>query len=199
MFKLLGFIIGSAVSIGGILLVLGVPELHVSNFESDQARFDAALQKIRDKQTLSEPTKPPPSVEAPAEQATEELIENIETQLASDFDGLIGPTADESVMALAAKENLAPEEGPTEIDYVVLAQEITSAEQRWQDFWNPFRSEIAARGFVTQLERVTGLDYRIIKIKAGEYQVAFAYQDDSDRQINIEQISAATGLEFPEI
>ena len=65
-------------------------------------------------------------------------------------------------------------------------------------FWSPFRSEIAASGFVDQLQRVTGLDYRVVKVKPGVYEVAFAYADDDEITINLSQITAATGLQLPE-
>ena len=48
MFRILGFILGSAVSIAAIFMVLGVPEIRLPSAEADQARFDAALQKIRE-------------------------------------------------------------------------------------------------------------------------------------------------------
>ena len=70
--------------------------------------------------------------------------------------------------------------------------------QQWYAFWSPFRSEIAAAGFITQLQRVTGLDYRVVKIKPGNYEVAFSYAKDGDIPINLSQISAATGLDMPE-
>ena len=69
---------------------------------------------------------------------------------------------------------------------------------QWHEFWNPFRSEIAAKGFVSQLEKVTGLDYRIVRVKAGVYEVGFAYGDDAERRLKVAQISAATGLDLPE-
>ncbi len=71
-------------------------------------------------------------------------------------------------------------------------------EMQWYSFWNPFRSELAAQGFVSQLEEVTGLDYRIVKVKAGVYEVAFTYIDDTERTHKLEQISAATGLDLTE-
>ena len=74
----------------------------------------------------------------------------------------------------------------------------TDVLQQWYAFWSPFRSEIAASGFVTQLQRVTGLDYRVVKIKPGVYEVAFAYVEDNEIEVNLEQISAATGLRMPE-
>ena len=70
--------------------------------------------------------------------------------------------------------------------------------QQWYAFWSPFRSEIAASGFVDQLQRVTGLDYRVVKVKPGVYEVAFAYADDDEITINLSQITAATGLQLPE-
>ena len=73
-----------------------------------------------------------------------------------------------------------------------------SATPQWYAFWSPFRSEVAANGFVDQLQRVTGLDYRVVKVKTGVYEVAFAYEDDQDITANLSQISAATGLRLPE-
>lgn len=70
--------------------------------------------------------------------------------------------------------------------------------QQWYAFWSPFRTEIAATGFVAQLQRVTGLDYRVVKVKTGVYEVAFAYGDDNEIMSNISQISAATGLQLPD-
>lgn len=69
-------------------------------------------------------------------------------------------------------------------------------EQNWYAFWSPFRSEIAAAGFISQLQRTTGLDYRVVKLQPGTYEVAFAYSDDSDMQSKLAQISAATGLKM---
>lgn len=69
---------------------------------------------------------------------------------------------------------------------------------QWYAFWSPFRSEVAANGFVEQLQRVTGLDYRVVKVKSGVYEVAFAYEDDQQITARLSQISAATGLKLPE-
>jgi len=76
--------------------------------------------------------------------------------------------------------------------------EVAQDMQQWYAFWSPFRSEIAATGFVTQLQRVTGLDYRVVKVKNGVYEVAFAYSNDDEIMSNLSQISAATGLQLPE-
>jgi hypothetical protein len=87
----------------------------------------------------------------------------------------------------------APAEKPAELP----AAEPVEALQ-WYAFWSPFRSEVAANGFVDQLQRVTGLDYRVVKAKPGVYEVAFAYEDDQEITANLSQISAATGLQLPE-
>jgi hypothetical protein len=71
-------------------------------------------------------------------------------------------------------------------------------ELQWYSFWNPFRSELAANGFVSQLEKVTGLDYRVVKVETGVYEVAFAFADDTERRSKISQITLATGLDLPD-
>jgi len=67
-------------------------------------------------------------------------------------------------------------------------------EENWYAFWSPFRSEIAANGFVSKLQETTGIDYRVVKVKTGIYEVAFAYVDDADIQEKLARISSATGL-----
>ena len=42
----------------------------------------------------------------------------------------------------------------------------------------------------------TGLDYRVVKLKPGVYEVAFAYSDDADVETKLAQISTATGLDL---
>ena len=121
-------------------------------------------------------------------------------------------------LRVAPVEELAAETPPVVEELAVVAAEatpdaVTDTEivepladvaallpntQQWYAFWSPFRSEIAAAGFITQLQRVTGLDYRVVKVKPGNYEVAFSYAKDGDIPINLSQISAATGLDMPE-
>jgi hypothetical protein len=164
MIRLLGFLVGSAASIGAIFLLLGVPELNLSNPNLDKERFEEALQQLRDKQRQVE--------QVVADEATPEA-----------------PAPD---MPITPEAPVAEQEMTAN----AIAPAIVN-EQHWHTFWNPFRTEIAARGFVSQLERVTGLDYRIIKVKTGVYEVAFAYKSDADRQLHLSQIQAATGLDLP--
>ena len=101
------------------------------------------------------------------------------------------PSAIDTLAEPVAAE--APADTPAELP----AAEPVEAPQ-WYAFWSPFRSEVAATGFVDQLQRVTGLDYRVVKMKPGVYEVAFSYVDDQDITVNLSQISAATGLQLPE-
>jgi hypothetical protein len=175
MFRILGFILGSAVSIAAIFMVLGVPEIRLPSAEADQARFDAALQKIREKQP-----------------AVEEIVDTVE-EVAVPTEAVAESVSDEAIAPLAA--DLVDD---TAIETMTEPQDVYNPEQYWHEFWNPFRSEIAARGFVSRLEKVTGLDYRVMKVEAGVYQVGFAYSDDEERRFKISQISAATGLDLPQ-
>ena len=68
---------------------------------------------------------------------------------------------------------------------------------RWHAFWSPFRSRVAANGFVAELSRVTGLDYRVVALKSGVYEVAFGYEDELEIDAKLATIRAATGLEIP--
>ena len=50
MFRLLGFLIGSATAMTIMLLVLGIPDFHLPDPAIDQQRFDAAVEKLKEKQ-----------------------------------------------------------------------------------------------------------------------------------------------------
>ena len=77
-----------------------------------------------------------------------------------------------------------------------LSEPIAATEENWYAFWSPFRSELAANGFVAKLQETTGIDYRVVKVKTGVYEVAFNYSDDADVQDKLARISAATGLDM---
>jgi hypothetical protein len=80
----------------------------------------------------------------------------------------------------------------------VTRTEAPPAPEHWYAFWSPFGSELAANGFVSQLQRTTGLDYRVVRLKPGNYEVAFSYENDSDISSKLAAISTATGLEMPD-
>ena len=189
MFKLLGFLFGSAIAITAIVLLLGMPEFHLTKLADHDDRFDAAVEKLKEKQQEAErliaqadqvmqTAEPqPPAAPEPAAEIPDAAPEPLPTESQGEAD-----------------ESFPPEEA-VEPAHTLPPDDVV-AEASWYAFWNPFRSEIAARGFVAQLEKVTGLDYRIVKVKAGVYQVAFAYADDQERVARLSQIQAATGLDL---
>ena len=190
MFRLLGFLLGSAASIIAIVLLLGMPEFHLSKSADDVRRFDAAMEKLKEKQQLAEELV---SEAAPAPNTREAPPEAI-PELADEATPPTGQLA--NVQFTPETDPMAVTSEEFELPPAFLPPPDIQGEASWYAFWNPFRSEIAARGFVAQLEKVTGLDYRIVKVRVGVYQVAFEYADDQQRQARLSQIQAATGLDL---
>ena len=88
---------------------------------------------------------------------------------------------------------------PVEVLGDISAPDDTSAaNDLWHPFWQPFRSQIAANGFAARLAAITEIDYRVLRLKPGAYQVAFAYADDIERTTKLAQIESATGLRVAE-
>ena len=194
MFRLIGFLIGSAASVAAILLVTGVPKFHLEDPVIDQQRFDEAVDKLMARKLEAEL-----AIQAQANeplQAAETLQEPVivpdiateDTQARQSLDSRSVAETFESVAQLESDFDLSE----SELNLSPLT------EMQWYSFWNPFRSELAASGFVSRLEKVTGLDYRVVKVKSGVYEVAFAYGDDVERHAKLSQISAATGLDLPD-
>lgn len=100
------------------------------------------------------------------------------------------PETEEAETVVAEAQQVPP------VTASVVTTVQQAVDQHWYAFWSPFRSKIAADGFVSQLQKQTGLDYRVVKLKPGVYEVAFAYSDDSDIADKLTQISLATGLDL---
>ena len=171
MMRLLGVLVGSALAVVALVVFVGIPEFTTETSVAEEAVITLPMRP--------ETVEPVAEVEVePASQLAEELPEV--------------PVAAE-VQAEPPAESVAEQRPP-----IPAEPEAISTMQQWYAFWSPFRSEIAATGFVDQLQRVTGLDYRVVKVKPGVYEVAFAYESDDDITVNLSQISAATGLNLPE-
>ena len=99
------------------------------------------------------------------------------------------PTA---VAAQVLEDTVTVPEPSDEIDKVT----VPDPAENWYAFWSPFRSELAANGFIAKLQETTGIDYRVVKVKTGVYEVAFAYTDDADVQDKLARIAGATGLDM---
>lgn len=173
MLRIIGILIGSALAVAILIIALGIPRLsppeqHIApiTVETEPAT-EAVVEPIEIDGTAVQPA-----------QAVEEPVDK--------------PLSDAETEALI-EEIFAPHTQPANADSPVVDQ--FPAEENWYAFWSPFRSEIAANGFVSRLQETTGIDYRVVKVKTGVYEVAFAYVDDNDIQDKLQRISAATGLD----
>lgn len=171
MMRLLGVLVGSALAVAALVVFVGIPEFTT---ESSIAESTVITLPRRASQPARDPEPEAAQQAAPVAAPTSAPAEP--------------PVPPETVAA-------APGAAP---DAAEILPDEPAPELRWYAFWSPFRSEIAANGFVDQLQRVTGLDYRVVKVKPGVYEVAFAYEDDQDVTASLSQISAATGLQLPE-
>ena len=177
MLRLIGILTGAALAIAFLIVALGVPE-----FAQPEAEVNP--ETVLDMTALLEPaTEPEPdaAVEAAPEPETEPEAELLAEVVAE-------PVPEPDYEALV-EQILASEPEPEPASVV---------DENWYAFWSPFRSELAANGFVSKLQESTGIDYRVVKIKTGLYEVAFAYSDDDDIEDKLARISAATGLDMSE-
>ena len=169
MIRLLGVLVGSALAVVALVVFVGIPEFTATSNVTEEPVITLPMRPEAvvdaDRATTSLPFAPVEAVEAVEETSHER------------------PAAAQSIELDVLVEEPAPPE-----------PETIETMQQWYAFWSPFRSEIAAAGFVDRLQSVTGLDYRVVKVKPGVYEVAFAYNDDAEITINLSQISTATGL-----
>lgn len=200
MIRLLGAITGSALALAALLVLVGVPQFKAAK-KTDEAEvvslplraeplapvmeFDADTAHAGASEATALQSNDLPEEKAAAETAAqEENTETVAESVATD------ELETETPVAKNAQADTSQDTG-----FATEALQIDSPQ--WYAFWSPFRSEIAASGFVSRLQSVTGLDFRVIKLKPGVYEVAFAYAADEDIPLNLSQISAATGLDLP--
>ena len=210
MIRLLGFLVGSAASIGMILLILGLPDIHLSKSLMDEVDLDSLSQTVEAAKTdieavagemleeVSEFVNDLPPAEPPIESQPDEPAVSHVGQADDDTPDPARrqPAPDDFDIETASPEGIT--KGADNNPGINRDHDKDQEDLRWYSFWNPFRSEIAANGFVSQLEKVTGLDYRVVKIKTGVYEVTFAYENDGERRTKLSQIASSTGLDLPE-
>lgn len=185
MIRLIGILTGSALAIAFLLLLLGVPRLAETRVEVDSVAQVPEIVPVTETVAVAEPE---PQADVPGE-----IVSIPEPEVTPDSEATPEPEAVVAIPAIA-EPHATPQVAPLTPD---VAERVTeSAEQNWYAFWSPFRSEIAADGFVSELQRTTGLDYRVVKLQPGIYEVAFAYTDDADIREKLTRISAATGLDM---
>ncbi len=159
--RIAGILCGSALAIGFLIVVLGMPEILPAADEPQEAQ-----------------ASPAPLLE-------------IETAIEDDPAVAPDPEPVSDVAPL-------PDDLPVTEELPVLSPMEQAVPENWFAFWSPFRSEIAASGFISRLQRETGIDYRVVKVKPGVYEVAFAYDGDADIDAKLATITRATGLEMPD-
>ncbi len=172
MIRLIGILTGSAIAVGLLIVTLGIPEFSQSE-----------TQPVEDNTLQLEPETEPAAESMPAvnvAQAPEPSAASVPvSEPEADHSGIASTMTDEELV----EQIFAPQPEPV-------------LDEHWYAFWSPFRSEIAANGFVSRLQQTTGMDYRVVKLKPGVYEVAFAYSDQDDIEQKLARISAATGLDM---
>jgi len=172
--RLMGILTGSAIAVGFLIVALGIPEL-----ATEQTMPIPAVEPIN----KAPPTTTPAIAEIPPPRPAPEAAAQLDEAIPY-----------ESLEADVESSAATPD---TTLETPLQADEPRpTTDAGWFAFWSPFRSEIAANGFVSELQRTTGLDYRVVKLKPGVYEVAFAYSDKSDIEDKLTRISAATGLDL---
>ena len=187
MIRLLGSLTGTALAIALLLLVVGIPQFRAPESGIERTVMTLPLQ--------ARPVEPVESIESGIETEAHAMANagpDIVAAREADVPDENSPARLPIVESLPpTTANVASNVAPS-----LTAMPEHPGEPRWHTFWSPFRSEIAANGFVERLQSVTGLDYRIQRVKAGVYEVSFAYVDDSDIPGSLSLITAATGLDF---
>ena len=195
MIRLLGVLVGSALAVAALVVFVGIPQFTT---EANVAQKPVITLPIRPEAVPAEPPAQPVA-------RADDRGDGDRAADTSDAE----PAGEESVATASASppgeppQATRPDEASAAITQAAADPNVESPfavhgpePMHWYSFWSPFRSEIAAQGFVEQLQSVTGLDYRVVKVRTGTYEVAFAYGDDDEITANLSQISAATGLDL---
>lgn len=178
-----------------ILMILGVPDVNLSQQVLNEENIASVSRKVEE---FAEDLE---SIASDAADTIDQTVAEVSGEMPEDISDKVVETATMIVAELSDDELNATEVltvPPTRQDDEIAANETAGDDVKWHAFWNPFRSRLAAEGFVGQLEKVTGLDYRVVKIKTGVYEVTFAYENDDERREKISLIASAAGLDLPD-
>lgn len=184
MMRILGIVCGAAIAVALLTWLVGVPQFTSQRTaDNDEPIALVALQPPQPEAAGSpaDEARPEPDTAA-ADEAAAAPAPAVAAALPSPPDE---PEPAVATPPAAAIADALPQAAPLDLP------------DHWYAFWSPFRSEIAANGFVAELQRVTGLDYRVVKVKPGVYEVAFSYADEESLEHYLSTIAAATGLDLP--
>lgn len=191
MIRLIGILIGSALAVATLIIALGLPQLSPPQtvpdvgpeVSGDAIGIDDAVVRPNPSHEDSSDADSSDALAGPPPAGTEQR----EPQTEPESDGELDQALVEQVFAAEETREIIAPSSP-ELEPVV--------DENWYAFWSPFRSELAASGFIAKLQQSTGLDYRVVKVRTGVYEVAFAYTDDADIEAKLDRIAAATGLDL---
>lgn len=196
MIRFMGFATGAAVAVGFMLFLFGAPQAPDAEAEPLVVQSQDALPTA----AAEIPTTDTPASEPAAEtlEAPVKPVEPVEPEASLEPAALETPPVEAAAATVPIEEvpNLAGE--PEADTRIAVADDAPQRDLQWHVFWSPFRSRIAANGFVSRLESVTGFDYRVVHIDTGVYEVAVGYADDDERRNKLAAIAEATGLEMPD-
>ena len=197
MLRTLGFVTGVGISITGLLLVLEPAELQrlqaettarVAQMLPQQTDSSRWWDQLRNSEGASE-VAPPPGVSPPVPVRVKEPTADAQQG------SIAGPGSTHEPAPSATSEPRIPIEIPREpvtADYAPT----TFQEPRSHLFWNPFRSEPAAKGFADRLSTATDVAVVVTQEGPANYRVGFNYRNDAERRALIERIETVTGLEL---
>ncbi len=201
MIRMLGVLCGAAIAIGLLTWLVGVPQ-----FTQERTSLPEPIARVELPGTgeTAVATVDETAAATTAETASDSSPERAASAVTLEPVGEDAATVDLApVPAARPNVDLADTPAVEEAEFAPFAPDTTPAlpveieeESKWFAFWSPFRSELAANGFVARLQSVTGLDYRVVRIKPGVYEVAFAYTDDDEIDAKLATISSATGLQL---
>ena len=203
MAKLIGFVVGSALAAA---VLLAVVEGGVWGRAPTPPPPSAAFETLRAPTTGVEPGAPESAAEtlASAAELPESAAEMLESAADADppdvtEDAALPPPGAPAENAADAGARLGPL-APAEPTLESLLPDWTTplalapAQQGWTPIWQPFLSELSARGFAHRLSRLTDFDYRVSRLGAGRYQVELAYDSAEERNALLARIESITGL-----
>ncbi len=197
MLRTLGFLTGVGIAIAGLMVALEPAEL-----QRLQAETTSRLAQILPQQTDSSrwweewrpdaPTVrggPPPQTRSPAPTRVK---------------GTAPDSAQRPVQAPgpddAADSPKSPDGPPPTVTALETSEErrgtTAPLQPRSHLFWNPFRSEPAARGFADRLSTATDVAVVVTEEGPASYRVGFDYRSEAERRALIERIETITGLEL---
>lgn len=132
---------------------------------------------------------PPIAAEPPVESAAEDpSIRNPESDQA--------PSNDPRTLDDAGPEPLIVEADPEMREVLPADPGEASAhpDQRWEVFFDPFRSEASALGFAGYLHRTTGREFAVRRAGPGDYRVWFLLAAGESRPERLAEIEEVTGM-----